>query len=101
MEIQVTINGAEKTFTCKPDETLMHLLRREGYHSDRFGSNTGETGAAAILLDGRLVSSDILLTAQANGHSIETVEGLAEGIRLFAADVVKLEALIEPLRVAA
>ncbi len=28
-------------------------------------------------------------------------EKLAEGIRLFAADAVKLEALIEPLRVAA
>jgi putative selenate reductase molybdopterin-binding subunit len=82
MEIHVTINGAQKTFTCKPGETLMHLLRREGYHSVRFGSDSGETGAAAILLDGRLVSSDVLLAAQADGHTIETVEGLAQGIRL-------------------
>jgi len=82
MEIHVTINGTEKTFTCKPNETLMRVLRREGYHSVRFGSDTGETGAAAILLDGRLVSSDILLAAQADGHTIETVEGLAHGIQL-------------------
>jgi putative selenate reductase molybdopterin-binding subunit len=82
MEIHVTINGVKKTLTCKPGETLMRLLRREGYHSVRFGSDTGETGAAAILLDGRLVSSDILLAAQADGHAIETVEGLSQGLKL-------------------
>lgn len=82
MEIHVTINGQKKTFTCQPGETLMRVLRREGYYSVRFGSDTGETGAAAILLDGKLVSSDILLAAQADGHAIETVEGLAQGINL-------------------
>lgn len=82
MEIHVTINGVEKTLTCKPGETLMRLLRREGYYSVRFGSDTGETGAAAILLDGHLVSSDILLAAQADGHAIETVEGLSQGLKL-------------------
>ncbi len=82
MEIHVTINGQKKTFTCQPGETLMRVLRREGYYSVRFGSDTGETGAAAILLDGKLVNSDILLAAQADGHAIETVEGLAQGINL-------------------
>lgn len=82
MEIHVTINGQKKSFTCQPGETLMRVLRREGYYSVRFGSDTGETGAAAILLDGKLVSSDILLAAQADGHTIETVEGLAQGINL-------------------
>ena len=82
MEINVTINGVEKTFTCKPDETVMRVLRREGYHSVRFGSDSGETGAAAILLDGRLVSSDIFLAAQADGHTLDTIEGLAQGLHL-------------------
>lgn len=82
MEINVTINGVKKTFTCEPGETLMRVLRREGYYSVRFGSDTGESGAAAILLDGRLVSSDILLAAQADGHIVETIEGLAQGLKL-------------------
>ena len=82
MEIHLTINGAVKTLTCTPDETLLRLLRREGYASVRFGSASGETGAAAVLIDGQLVSSDILLAAQADGHAIETVEGLARGANL-------------------
>lgn len=82
MEIHVTINGQEKTLTCAPHETLLRVLRREGYFSVRFGSDTGETGASAVLVDGRLVSSDVMLAAQANGHAIETVEGLAQGINL-------------------
>ncbi len=82
MEINVTINGEEKTFTCAPGETLMKVLRREGYHSVRYGSDTGETGAAAVLVDGRLVSTEVMLAAQADGHTIETVEGMAQGINL-------------------
>ena len=82
MDIHITINDSEKTLTCEAGETLMRLLRREGYHSVRFGSDTGETGAAAILLNGRLVNSDVLLAAQADGGVIETVEGLSEGINL-------------------
>lgn len=82
MEISLTINNEAKTFTCAPADTLMRVLRREGYHSVRFGSDTGETGAAAILLDGELVSADVMLAAQADGHAIETIEGMAQGINL-------------------
>ena len=82
MEINLTINGDAKTFTCRPHETLLKVLRREGYFSVRFGSHTGETGASAVLMDGRLVNTDILLAAQADGHAIETVEGLSRGTQL-------------------
>ncbi|HMQ55176.1 MAG TPA: molybdopterin-dependent oxidoreductase, partial [Anaerolineae bacterium] len=82
MQINLTINGENKAFEARPGETLLRLLRREGYFSVRFGSDSGETGAAAVLLDGKLVSSDILLAAQADGHTIETVEGLSRGLSL-------------------
>lgn len=82
MQINLNINGIDKTITCQPHESLMRVLRREGYFSVRYGSETGETGAGAILLDGRLVASDVLLAAQADGHTIETVEGLAQGVKL-------------------
>jgi len=82
VDLQITINGEAKTFPHLPHETLLSVLRREGYYSVRFGSDTGETGAAAILLDGRLVNADIMLAAQAHGHEIQTVESLAQGINL-------------------
>lgn len=82
MEINVTINGVKKSFTCTPGDTLLRVLRQEGYYSVRFGSHTGETGASAVLLDGRLVNTDVMLAAQADGHTIETVEGLSNGLNL-------------------
>jgi putative selenate reductase molybdopterin-binding subunit len=82
MEINLMINGIKKTLTCEPGETLLRVLRREGYHSVRFGSDMGETGASAVLIDGHLVNTDIMLAAQADGHTIETVEGLAQGLNL-------------------
>ena len=82
MNIKLTINGTEKTFHCDPSDTLLRVLRREGYFSVRFGSHTGETGAAAILLDGELITADVMLAAQADGHSIETIEGMSNGLNL-------------------
>ena len=82
MKISVNVNGQDHRFDCEPHETLLTVLRREGYYSVRFGSDTGETGAAAVLVDGRLVSADVMLAAQADGHEIETVEGLAPRMSL-------------------
>ncbi len=77
MKINVVINGDAYTPDCQPHESLRTVLRREGFYSVRFGSETGETGAAAVLVDGRLVSADVMLGVQADGHEIETVEGMA------------------------
>ncbi len=77
MTITLTINGTDRTLTCEPHESLRTVLRRAGHYSVRFGSDTGETGAAGVLVDGRLVSADVMLAAQADGHEIETVEGLS------------------------
>jgi putative selenate reductase molybdopterin-binding subunit len=77
MMLTLTINGTPRTVTCEPHESLRTVLRRAGLYSVRYGSDTGETGAAAVLVDGRLVSADVMLAAQAEGHSIETVEGLS------------------------
>ncbi len=79
MQIALTLNGTPTTLDCDPGDSLLRVLRRAGCLSVRYGSDTGETGAAAILLDDRLVSSDVLLAAQAHGHRIETVESLDPG----------------------
>ncbi len=82
MNINLVINGDAYDLVCEPHESLKTVLRREGFYSVRFGSETGETGAAAVLVDGRLVSAEVMLAAQADGHEIETVEGLAPRMSL-------------------
>ena len=76
MDVNFVLNGVPRRITCAPGDSLLAVLRREGCFSVRYGSDTGETGAAAILLDGRPVSSDVLLAAQAGGHEVTTVESL-------------------------
>ena len=77
MTIDLLLNGEPVTLACAPHASLRTVLRRAGWHSVRFGSDTGESGAAGVLVDGVLVSADVMLAAQADGHEIETVEGLA------------------------
>lgn len=80
MTIHLTINNQQVDINAAPTDTLFIALRRAGFFSVRFGSDDGQTGAAAILLDGKLVNSDTLLAGQAAGHAIETVEGLTERV---------------------
>ncbi len=82
MNINLIINGEHKSVECAPADTLLRLLRQEGLFSVRFGSDSGETGADAILLDGKLISAGAMLAAQADGHEVETVEALSDGLNL-------------------
>ncbi|HKZ24903.1 MAG TPA: 2Fe-2S iron-sulfur cluster-binding protein, partial [Acidimicrobiia bacterium] len=82
MQITISLNGAKREFDVPPYYTLLRLLRKQGLFSVRFGSETGETGAAAVLFDGKLASADILLAAQADGHEVITVESLSRGTDL-------------------
>ena len=79
MRIAINLNGVDRSFDVDPGMTLLRLLRSEGLYSVRFGSETGETGAAAVLVDDKLVSSDVMLAAQADGHAVTTVESLSHG----------------------
>ena len=76
MRIQLTLNGVDRQLDCAPGDSLLTVLRREGCFSVRYGSDTGETGAAAVLVDGRLIAADVLLAVQAGGHDVTTVEHL-------------------------
>ena len=76
MELDLKLNGVGRQISCEPGDTLLAVLRRLGCFSVRYGSESGETGAAAVLVDGRLVSADVMLAAQAGGHEVTTVESL-------------------------
>ncbi len=74
--ITFELNGTAVTTTVEASENLRELLRRLGMLSVKFGSSSGETGAATILLDGRPASADLILAAQVAGHAVTTVEAL-------------------------
>ena len=92
MNVSLILNGAPRTVECTPGETLLSVLRREGCFSARFGSETGETGAAAVLIDGNLVSAEVVLAAQADGHGVTTVESLDTGAELHPIQTAFVEA---------
>ena len=78
MTVDVTfeLNGVPVTLAVEPHCTLREALRRLGMFSVHYGSESGETGAAAVLYDGRLASADVILAASADGHRVTTVESL-------------------------
>lgn len=79
MKITLFINHKEVKLEVPPQETLLTTLRKNGYFGVKFGGcKQGECGACAVLLDGVTVNSCAILSAQASGHQIETIEGLGE-----------------------
>ena len=78
IHVATTINGAAVEFACAPDESLLDVLRdRLGLTGAKEGCGTGDCGACSVELDGRLVCSCLVLGAEAEGASIDTIEGMA------------------------
>jgi carbon-monoxide dehydrogenase small subunit len=83
LHIETTINGRPVEFLCEPNVSLLEALRDEiKLTGTKEGCATGDCGACSVLLDGRLVCSCLVLAAETGGHSITTIEGIAEPDRL-------------------
>lgn len=83
IHVSTTVNGDPVDFLCDPRETLLDCLRdRLSLTGAKEGCGTGDCGACSVEVDGRLVCSCLMLGAEANGKSIATVEGIAEGDQL-------------------
>src|SRR5438874_4190656 len=80
MRIELTVNGEPREADVWAGESLLFALReRLGLPGSKNACEQGECGSCSVLLDGTLVCSCLVLAAQADGHEIATVEGLAEG----------------------
>ncbi len=78
--VSTTINGDDVEYICRPEETLLEVLRdRLGLTGAKEGCGTGDCGACSVIVDDRLVCSCLVLGAEAEGRSIETIEGMADG----------------------
>ncbi|HEV8104080.1 MAG TPA: (2Fe-2S)-binding protein [Gaiellaceae bacterium] len=83
MRITVRVNGEEQQADCWEGESLLFALREKlGFPGAKNACEQGECGSCSVLLDGTLVCACLVLAAQADGHEVTTVEGLADGDRL-------------------
>jgi aerobic carbon-monoxide dehydrogenase small subunit len=83
MKITVTVNGEKHTDDVEPRLLLVHYLRDQlGLTGTHVGCETSICGACTIHLDGRPVKSCTTLAVQADGRSVKTIEGLADGDKL-------------------
>jgi putative selenate reductase molybdopterin-binding subunit len=78
MDISLRVNQQTHQVSIHPGDSLLKVLRGLGYFGVKQGCDSGECGVCAVLLDGKPVNSCRVLAAQAEGHSIETIEGLGE-----------------------
>jgi aerobic-type carbon monoxide dehydrogenase small subunit (CoxS/CutS family) len=77
MRIELNVDGRPVSNDVAPGDTLMEVLRRLGHASVKNGCANGDCGTCAVLVDGRAVTSCLMFAAQADGHEVRTVEGLA------------------------
>ena len=78
--VKVTINGVEYEREVDARKLLIHFVRDDlDLTGSHIGCDTGNCGACSMIVDGSLVKSCMMLAVQADGATIETVEGLADG----------------------
>ena len=93
MRIELRVNGELAETEVWEGESLLYALReRLGFPGSKNACEQGECGSCSVLLDGRLVCSCLVLAAQADGHEVVTVEGLAEGGELHPVQAAFVEA---------
>jgi len=85
MKIELVVNGEHRTVHCEQRTLLADLLRSQlGLTGTHIGCDTSQCGCCTVHVDGQAVKSCTMLAAQAEGCSVVTIEGLAQGDRLHA-----------------
>jgi carbon-monoxide dehydrogenase small subunit len=76
MRVRFAVNGRDLEIETKGNDRLLDSLRKLGMKSVKEGCSVGDCGSCNVIVDGRLVSSCMMLTIQARGSKILTCEGL-------------------------
>ncbi|MCK6624988.1 MAG: (2Fe-2S)-binding protein [Anaerolineae bacterium] len=78
--ITVTVNGQQYSQEVEPRLLLVHFIRENlNLTGTHIGCDTTSCGACTVIMDGKAVKSCTIFAVQANGRSLETIEGLANG----------------------
>jgi carbon-monoxide dehydrogenase small subunit len=81
--ITLTVNGQEHSLEVESRLLLVHLLREElNLTGTHIGCDTTNCGACTVLVDGKAIKSCTMFAVQANGRTVETIEGVASNGQL-------------------
>ena len=81
--VSLTVNGAKQNAEVEPRLLLVHFLRENlGLTGTNVGCDTSQCGACTVFIDGQAVKSCTVLTVQADGSTVMTIEGLATNGKL-------------------
>ena len=83
MEITIRLNGKNVVSHIEPDMLLIDFLREKGCHSVKRGCETSGCGLCTVLMDGKPILSCSVLAVRADGHEVQTLEGLQEEAEQF------------------
>ena len=89
MIVSIQLNGKKIVDDISPDMTLFKFVREHGCYSVKCGCETTNCGLCTVFFDGKPILSCAMLAARADGHRVETLEGLqkeAEEFGQFIAD---------------
>jgi carbon-monoxide dehydrogenase small subunit len=82
-KVTITINGVHHTREVEPRTLLSHFIREDvGLTGTNIGCDTSQCGSCTVHMDGKAVKSCTVLAVQADGSSVTTIEGLAQGGKL-------------------
>jgi carbon-monoxide dehydrogenase small subunit len=83
--VECTVNGEIRTLQAYPMERLLDVLREQlRLTGTKEGCGEGECGACSVMIDGRIVNSCLVPVLQAQGTTIQTIEGIATDDELHA-----------------
>jgi len=85
MQISIQLNGRKITEDVRPDLLLIDWVREHGCYSVKRGCETSNCGLCTVFLDEKPVLSCSVLAARADGHRVDTLEGLQEEASEFGA----------------
>ena len=83
VHVSTIINDDTVEFLCESEQTLLDVLRDDlRLTGSKEGCASGDCGACSVIMDGRLGCACLVLAAEAEGSTIETIEGMADGSNL-------------------
>ena len=82
-KVSMTVNGKKVSAAVEDRTLLVHYLREaQGLTGTHVGCDTSQCGACVVHVNGKAVKSCTMLAAQAEGATVTTIEGLANGAEL-------------------
>ncbi len=81
--VEITINGRSYSGEVEPRQLLVHFIRENAdLTGTKVGCDTSQCGSCTVKLDGVAAKACTVLTVQASGSSVTTIEGLSDGVNL-------------------